>query len=486
MALNYSHRSIFPSHIGEDSMVSPMRIVNGDGFARTRHGSRGETEERNYGRDRVDRCSSPESATNDLANLLPSDPFGMDIETTFTAITGWLEDLDVNYRGYVRKNDYASSQDDCDCFAQWNLIWKSASKFQSLSRNVQFDKLNMDIPSIPNSLQGDKCIQSSPDNAHLDEKLKMGNVINRCSEERESTRYNFGFEPSSNTGGIVGFGSESTSGSSGQQFREEAEVAESFAKEEVPHEALGFALSYLGVKDLLSVERVCRSLCSAVQGDPLLWRTINIEQPLNERITDDVLLQLATRAQGNLQSLSLVECPRITDDGLRRVLETNPRLTKLCVPGCTRLTIEGILNNLKTFNSDKGVQGIKHLRIGGLYGVTREHFEELKLLLGADNDKLQKPHKPHFYHRDNFYLLSNDDRAIDIEMCPRCEKLRLLYDCTAKSCQVEDNAAQVCRACTLCISRCVQCGRCVNNTEYEENFCLEFICSDCFKQPDMY
>ncbi|CAI9768758.1 unnamed protein product [Fraxinus pennsylvanica] len=350
----------------------------------------------------------------------------------------------------------------------------------------------MDIQPIPSNLQGDKnlnrCIQSYPDNAHLDENLNMGTALNPCSEERETggalTRYILGFEPTCSTGAIVGFGSESTSSSTGLQFIEKAEGAESVAKEEVPHEALGFALSYLGVKDLLSVERVCRSLCSTVQGDPLLWRTLNIDQPLNERITDDVLLQLATRAQGNLQCLSLVECARITDDGLRRVLETNPRLTKLCVPGCTRLTIEGILNNLKAFNSDKGVQGIKHLRIGGLYGVTYEHFEELKLLLGADNKKLQNHYKPHFYNRDNFYLLCDDDRAIDIEMCPRCEKLRLLYDCTAKSCQVEDNAAQVCRACTLCISRCVQCGRCVNNTEYEENFCLELICADCFKQPD--
>jgi hypothetical protein len=40
-------------------------------------------------------------------------------------------------------------------------------------------------------------------------------------------------------------------------------------------------------------------------------------------------LQLTNRAQGNLQCLSLVECPRITDDGLKHVLENNPRLTKV-------------------------------------------------------------------------------------------------------------------------------------------------------------
>lgn len=36
---------------------------------------------------------SPESSSKDVIDLLPSDPFGMDISTTFTVITGWFEDL---------------------------------------------------------------------------------------------------------------------------------------------------------------------------------------------------------------------------------------------------------------------------------------------------------------------------------------------------------------------------------------------------------
>lgn len=68
-----------------------------------------------------------------------------------------------------------------------------------------------------------------------------------------------------------------------------------------------------------------------MRGDTLLWKNIHIDQPLNEKITDDVLLQLSNRAQGNLQSLSLVECPRITDDGLRRVIESNPKLSKVSI-----------------------------------------------------------------------------------------------------------------------------------------------------------
>lgn len=156
------------------------------------------------------------------------------------------------------------------------------------------------------------------------------------------------------------------------------------------------------------------------------------------------------------------------------------------VPGCTRLTIEGILNNIRIHNSNKGVPGIKHLRIGGIYGITREHFMELKFLLGTDDHKLGSNPKPRFYHRGNFYLPCDDDRAIDIEMCPKCDNFRLVYDCPAQGCQVKDKAPQACRACKFCISRCAHCGRCIDDIEYEETFCLDFRCSDCYMHRDCH
>jgi hypothetical protein len=96
-----------------------------------------------------------------------------------------------------------------------------------------------------------------------------------------------------------------------------------------PHDAMFFALAYLGVLDLLNVERVCKSLHDGVRSDPLLWRSIHIDQRLSEKITDDALLKLANRAQGTLQCLNLVECIKITDGGLKRVIETNPKMTKV-------------------------------------------------------------------------------------------------------------------------------------------------------------
>ncbi|KAF2292844.1 hypothetical protein GH714_029309 [Hevea brasiliensis] len=393
MALNFSHRPLFPGHLPDENLVSPMRIANGylvDGI-------QDKVENYfDYGRDRTDRCGSQESVHKDILDLLPSDPFGMDISTTFTAITGWLEDLEVDYGGYGR-DQVATSDGNYQLFAGLNFIWNNAMRFQAFPENVGFD-----------------------------------NGLN-----------------------AVGLGS--------------------------PHAAFAFALGYLGVRDLLVVEMVCKSLRSTVRNDPLLWRSIHIDQPLNDKITDDVLLQLTNVAQGNLQCLSLIECPRITDDGLKHVLQNNPRLIKLSVPGCTRLSIEGIVSSLKAFKT-MGTQGVKHLRIGGLYGVTQKHFEELMLLLGTDKHMQQNAHKPHFYQRGNFYLSCEDDRTIDIEVCPRCQNLRLVYDCPAEGCQQKEHSTQACRACTLCILRCVQCGRCINDNEYVETFCLELLCSDCWKQ----
>ncbi|XVE67767.1 hypothetical protein DITRI_Ditri09bG0014700 [Diplodiscus trichospermus] len=247
-----------------------------------------------------------------------------------------------------------------------------------------------------------------------------------------------------------------------------------------PNDALFLAVGYLGVKDLLAVERVCRSLRDAVRSDPLLWRRIHIEHSLNQRITDDPLLKLTSRAQGTLECLSLVGCVKITDDGLKRVLESNPRLTKLSVPECTRLSVEGILSNLRAFRS-AGCPGIKYLRIGGSFGVTEEQFKELKFLLGADDPMQVGAQKPKFFRDGELHLMCDDDRAIDIEVCPGCQKLKLVYDCPSESCRRTHHASQLCRACILCITRCIRCGCCFKDCDYVETFTLDCLCLNCWE-----
>ncbi|KAI3872279.1 hypothetical protein MKX03_021401 [Papaver bracteatum] len=212
---------------------------------------------------------------------------------------------------------------------------------------------------------------------------------------------------------------------------------------------------------------------------------LHIDQAASrEWITDDALLRLANRAQGNLRSLSLVKCSRITDDGLKRVLERNPGLIKLCVPGCTRLTIEGILKCLKIFKSGNTPSGgIKQLRVGERYDVQWIHFEELKSLIGEDScTQRSNVRNPRFYGQRYSMSCGDDDCAMDIEVCPRCRFFRMVYDCPSESCQGEKMEGQSCRACRFCISRCYQCGRCIDDVEPEETFCLEPLCSDCRNQ----
>ncbi|PWA63827.1 F-box domain, cyclin-like protein [Artemisia annua] len=243
-------------------------------------------------------------------------------------------------------------------------------------------------------------------------------------------------------------------------------------------DGLFFALGYLGTRDLVTVEGVCKSLRDGVQNDPLLWRSVHVDQPLGESFGDEALMRVTDRANGMLQSLSLVKCLKITDDGLKSVFQRNPGLTKLSVLGCYGLSVEGLLSNLKSLKSSGG-SGIKRLRIGGLHSVTMEHFEELKKALFIDNQKQLTSNKPRFYHGGQLHLSLEDDRPIDIEACPKCHQLRQVYDCPAKTCEGRHNS---CRACTFCIPRCINCGCCLNERDYMETFCLDFLCLDCLTQ----
>lgn len=315
MALNFSHRPIFPAHMSEDNLVSPIRIANGclvegipekngDGFGKSWHSTREVEDPFAYGRDRCERGGSQESVSNDILDLLPSDPFGMDISTTFTALTSWLEDLEVDYRGCGR-DEVGVSDGSYQLFAELNFIWNNAMRFQAF-----------------------------PMNTWVDHKSNVASGFDACYEEKRGGDATFhgDFGTTCGLNDILTFGNESMDktiqhsevlGAGNGVFSDGDGTADG---------ALTFALGYLGVRDLLVVERVCKSLRSTVRGDPLLWRNIHIDQPLNEKITDDILLQLTNRAQGNLQCLSLVECPRITDEGLKRVLEGNPKLTKVSMP----------------------------------------------------------------------------------------------------------------------------------------------------------
>lgn len=207
-----------------------------------------------------------EPGIDDILDLLPLDPFEM-------GIRGWLRGFDA---GLESASDCSSSVDEDE--AELNWVWNSS---------VIYDKTSMPCDKVKVS-------------GFVKELLSFSHVGNRV---------------------FNGDG----------------------AKEEVPdcsptmdyssqggdaHDAISYSLRYLGVQDLLSVERVCRSLRRAVRNN-LLWRNVSISWPLNQKIADDTLVKLTNRAEGNLDCLNLVQCSKISDAGLKRVLESNPKLTKV-------------------------------------------------------------------------------------------------------------------------------------------------------------
>ncbi|VFQ93245.1 unnamed protein product [Cuscuta campestris] len=476
MALNYSHMPIFPAHIPEDNMVSPMRIVNGclvegipdktgEGFIWPRHASWEREEWFECGRERVDSCGLRESASKDIVDLLPSDPFEMGINTysfemalrtTFTALRGWLNDLEIDC-GRLQNDIVGPIKEDYSFLNGLDFIWDNAMMFSHSSSNDQSDhKLNASCSMNP-----------------LPKEVVTGDALVPCF----GTTTVCGTRDSS-----LGFDCEYTDDFIAHM--EEEDLSCHYDDNgEAPHEGLFYALGYLGVKDLLSVQMVSKSFRSTVKDDPLLWRNIHIYKPLNERITDDALQLLSSMARGNVRCLSFVDCHLITDDGLRRVLEANPRVTKLCVPGCTRLSINGIMNILEAFNSKQGSR-IRHLRVGGLYGMTHEHYERLMTVLRADSLNQKNDHNPHFYSWRSRYRLCDDDRPLDIEPCPKCDQIRLVYHCPSEVCRAKDSSTQECRACIICIPRCIECGKCFDDGPYEETFYLEKVCADCFNRME--
>ncbi|KAI4340661.1 hypothetical protein MLD38_025473 [Melastoma candidum] len=488
MALNLSSRAVFTSQMSEDALVLPVRLGNGGVV------NEGVAENVCLCKVGVEYCTCSSEGSScsccqdsDVSDFLPADPFGMDVSSTFTAITGWLEDLEMNNVGHAGDVGGGMDVGNYPFFAGLNLLWNNAMamKLQPLPAfgaypdfaGVQNQCEDLGSSSVVGIAGCAIDFREASDASLFHSSLGLGSMYMMGSYDCSDSR----ILPSS-----VGHNSRSASGhpsirlfgdSVGYAKQDDAIYVSPAVNDNIPgyccekrgnsfieasscfdnsgggcsagndrtHYALYLSLGYLGLRDLLSVERVCKSIHSAVRTENSLWRSLHVHQPLNEKITNEVLLHLTDRAQGQLECLSLVECPRITDDGLRSVLERNPKLSKLSVPGCTRLSIHGLLESLRTLKL-LGTLQLKHVRIGGIYGVTEEQFDELKLLLGMEGEKGLGDHKPHFYRRGNLYLPCQDNRVIDIEMCPRCEKARLVYDCPDEACMVKEAASQVDRS----------------------------------------
>lgn len=108
---------------------------------------------------------------------------------------------------------------------------------------------------------------------------------------------------------------------------EEEEEAEQWRS---VHEVLLVVLPYLhSLFELLSMTRVSRSLRDAIRDETALWTNVVVEPPLSSRLTDEILSEIASKSAGKLKTLILQQCLRVTDKGFRRVVDSNPLITKV-------------------------------------------------------------------------------------------------------------------------------------------------------------
>ncbi|KAK4484143.1 hypothetical protein RD792_011363 [Penstemon davidsonii] len=222
-----------------------------------------------------------------------------------------------------------------------------------------------------------------------------------------------------------------------------------------PHESLFFVLSYLPLFDLLCMSRVCKSMRNVINCDILPWLEIKVDRPLSSIITDDVLMKVVSKAKGKLRVLALINCVQITDDGLLRIIAQNPNICKLHVQGCTNLSPNGVITAVKLLTNNNHI--LQSLKINGIYNIQKEDLKVLNNLI-TPNQTQQRPKHP----------------SIDVDICPKCDDVRMVFDCTRVLCK--------CRGCEFCIQRCKECGVCIrgNDEELEEVACEDTLCLQCW------
>lgn len=97
-----------------------------------------------------------------------------------------------------------------------------------------------------------------------------------------------------------------------------------------PHESLYLVLSYLPLFELLTMAQVCTSFKDTLNNDILPWLNIVVDEKARKsRLSDEILMNIVSRAMGRLKTLVLVNCVKITDDGLQNVIANNRGINKV-------------------------------------------------------------------------------------------------------------------------------------------------------------
>ena len=101
------------------------------------------------------------------------------------------------------------------------------------------------------------------------------------------------------------------------------------------------------------------------------------------------------------------------------------------MPTCTGLTGDGVVKIVQLLHEHKG--NINRLRLNGISRMSKHHLDIIMSLMsnGSPQDR-----RPLFYnYRAREVLNTNDERPIDVDVCPLCTNVRLVFDCTRDDCR---------------------------------------------------
>lgn len=105
---------------------------------------------------------------------------------------------------------------------------------------------------------------------------------------------------------------------------------------------------------------------------------------------------------------------------------------QLYMPRCTGLTAEGVVKIVQALYECKG--NLNRIRLHGICRMTKHHLDAISSAMCKGNQ--QKDDQSLFYsHRVHEVLNTNDERHIDVDVCPICTNVRLVFDCTRDGCR---------------------------------------------------
>lgn len=158
---------------------------------------------------------------------------------------------------------------------------------------------------------------------------------------------------------------------------------------------------------------------------------------------------------------------------------------QLSLPGCTKVSIEAIIGMVKQLTEGRSPElpAFSQLRIRGIYGITTEILDTLNRMIAKNSGNGGRSIRPQQFYKNGEPASAIDEkRTVDVEVCPKCKAVRMVYDCTRPTCKSRSELSrQRCRGCTLCITRCEECGTCVDDDDDSaDTFCPDFVCQSCW------